>query len=125
MSAVTSISRSAELMGRAERLFPGGVNSPVRAFRAVGGTPRVIERASGARMWDVDGNEVIDYIGSWGPMILGHTHPEVLAAVTNAASMGFSFGTPTAREVELVEEVLDRVDPVESLRRSAAGPRRR
>ena len=116
MSAVTSISRSAELMGRAERLFPGGVNSPVRAFRAVGGTPRVIERASGARMWDVDGNELIDYIGSWGPMILGHGHPAVTAAVMEAASRGTSFGAPNPGEVSLAEEIVAAMPSIERLR---------
>ena len=116
MSAVAATSRSAELMARAERLFPGGVNSPVRAFRAVGGTPRVIERASGARMWDVDGNELIDYIGSWGPMILGHAHPAVIAAVMEAAEHGTSFGAPNPGEVALAEEIVAAMPSIEQLR---------
>ena len=88
MSVALLTTRSVELMARADRLFPGGVSSPVRAFRAVGGVPRVIERAAGARLWDVDGNELIDYLGSWGPMILGHANPAVVEAVTDAARRG-------------------------------------
>jgi glutamate-1-semialdehyde 2,1-aminomutase len=103
-------------MARAESLFPGGVNSPVRAFRGVGGTPRVIDRASGARLWDVDGNELIDYIGSWGPMILGHAHPAVIAAVTEAAARGTSFGAPNAGEVALAEEIVAAIPSIERLR---------
>jgi glutamate-1-semialdehyde 2,1-aminomutase len=116
MSVVASTSRSAELMARAEELFPGGVNSPVRAFRAVGGIPRVIERASGAHLWDVDGNRLIDYIGSWGPMILGHAHPAVIAAVTEAASRGTSFGAPNAGEIALAEEIVAAMPSIEQLR---------
>jgi len=116
MSVVASTSRSGELMARAERLFPGGVNSPVRAFRAVGGMPRVIERAFGARLWDVDGNELIDYIGSWGPMILGHAHPAVIAAVTEAAARGTSFGAPNPGEVALAEEIVAAMPSIEQLR---------
>ena len=116
MSVVASTSRSAELMGRAERLFPGGVNSPVRAFRAVGGIPRVIERASGAHLWDVDGNQLIDYIGSWGPMILGHAHPAIVAAVIEAASRGTSFGAPNLGEVALAEEIVAAMPSIEQLR---------
>ena len=116
MSVVASTSRSAELMARAERLFPGGVNSPVRAFRAVGGIPRVIERASGAHLWDVDGNQLIDYIGSWGPMILGHAHPSVIAAVTAAAARGTSFGAPSPGEVALAEEMVAAMPSIEQLR---------
>jgi glutamate-1-semialdehyde 2,1-aminomutase len=116
MSVVASTSRSAELMARAELLFPGGVNSPVRAFRAVGGVPRVIERASGARLWDVDGNELIDYIGSWGPMILGHAHPAVLAALMEAAARGTSFGAPNPGEVALAEEIVAAMPSIEQLR---------
>ena len=116
MSMVASTSRSAELMARAERLLPGGVNSPVRAFGAVGGVPRVIERASGAYLWDVDGNQLIDYIGSWGPMILGHAHPAVTAAVTEAASRGTSFGAPNPGEVALAEEIVAAMPSIEQLR---------
>ncbi|MEO8638536.1 MAG: glutamate-1-semialdehyde 2,1-aminomutase [Chloroflexota bacterium] len=116
MSVVASTAHSVEWMARAELLFPGGVNSPVRAFRAVGGVPRVIERASGARLWDVDGNELIDYIGSWGPMILGHAHPAVIAAVTEAAARGTSFGAPNPDEVELAEEIVGAMPSIEQLR---------
>jgi glutamate-1-semialdehyde 2,1-aminomutase len=116
MSTLAATLRSAELLARAVRLYPGGVNSPVRAFRAVGGTPRVIERASGAHVWDVDGNELIDYIGSWGPMILGHAHPAVTAAVVEAASRGTSFGAPNPGEVALAEEIVAAVPSIERLR---------
>ncbi len=100
---------------RAQRAIPGGVNSPVRAFRAVGGTPRFIASAHGAYLTDVDGNELVDLIGSWGPMILGHAHPQVLDAVTRAASLGTSYGAPTLAEVELAELIADRT-PVEQVR---------
>jgi glutamate-1-semialdehyde 2,1-aminomutase len=103
-------------MARAVRLFPGGVNSPVRAFRAVGGVPRVIERASGAHLWDVDGNRLIDYIGSWGPMILGHAHPAVIRAVTEAAARGTSFGAPNPGEVALAEEIVAAMPSIRQLR---------
>ncbi|HMN56058.1 MAG TPA: aminotransferase class III-fold pyridoxal phosphate-dependent enzyme, partial [Ottowia sp.] len=94
------------LMERARRVIPGGVNSPVRAFRAVGGTPRFVQRAQGPYFWDANGTRYIDYIGSWGPMILGHGHPAVLEAVQKAATEGFSFGAPTEREIELAEAIL-------------------
>jgi glutamate-1-semialdehyde 2,1-aminomutase len=108
-------------MARAERLFPGGVNSPVRAFRAVGGTPRVIARALGARVWDVDGNELIDYIGSWGPMILGHAHPAVVAAIREAAGLGTSYGAPNPHEVELGELITAAMPSIERLRFVSSG----
>ncbi len=104
------------LMARARAVIPGGVNSPVRAFRAVGGTPRFIASASGPWLTDVDGRRYVDLIGSWGPMILGHAHPAVLAAVTQAAARGFSFGTPSENEVALAEEIVARVEPVEQVR---------
>ncbi len=104
------------LMARARAVIPGGVNSPVRAFRAVGGTPRFIASASGPWLTDVDGRRYVDLIGSWGPMILGHAHPAVLAAVTRAAARGFSFGTPSENEVALAEEIVARVGPVEQVR---------
>jgi glutamate-1-semialdehyde 2,1-aminomutase len=116
-----STDRSAELMRRAARLFPGGVNSPVRAFKAVGGTPRVIARAEGARMWDVDGREYIDYIGSWGPMIVGHAHPEVVAAVKAAADRGTSYGAPSPLEVALGEEIVAAMPSIERLRFVSSG----
>lgn len=113
--------RSAELMARAERLFPGGVSSPVRAFGAVGGTPRVIERAAGARAWDVDGNELLDFVGSWGPMILGHAHPAVVEAIGRAAEAGTSFGAPNRHEVELGELIAEAMPHVERLRFVSSG----
>ncbi len=118
---VISTTRSDQLMARAERLFPGGVNSPVRAFRSVGGTPRVIERAAGAWVWDVDGNELIDFVGSWGPMILGHAHPTVIAAVTDAAQRGTSYGAPNPHEVELGELITDAMPSIERLRFVSSG----
>src|SRR5574343_1288180 len=101
------------LFERAKALIPGGVNSPVRAFKAVGGTPRFVQRAQGAHFWDANGQKYIDYIGSWGPMILGHGHPAVLEAVQKAALDGFSFGAPTERENELAEEILKHVPSME------------
>ena len=109
------------LFERAKALIPGGVNSPVRAFRAVGGTPRFITRAQGAYMWDANGQRFIDYIGSWGPMILGHGHPAVLEAVQKAALEGFSFGAPTEREVELAEEIIRHVPSMEMIRLVSSG----
>ncbi len=106
---------------RAQRVIPGGVNSPVRAFRAVGGTPRFIARAAGAYLWDVEGKRYIDYIGSWGPMILGHGHPAVLEAVREAASRGLSFGAPTEAEVDLAEAILAQVPSVEQIRLVSSG----
>jgi glutamate-1-semialdehyde 2,1-aminomutase len=113
--------RSEELMRRAEELFPGGVSSPVRAFGAVGGTPRVIERAYGSRLWDVDGNELIDYVGSWGPAILGHAHPSVVAAIVAAAERGTSYGAPTSGEVELAELIVAAMPSIERLRFVSSG----
>ena len=96
-----STDRNATLFERARKIIPGGVNSPVRAFRAVGGTPRFVQRAQGAYFWDANGSRYIDYIGSWGPMILGHGHPAVVDAVQRAVQEGFSYGAPTEREIEL------------------------
>lgn len=110
-----------QLFERARKVIPGGVNSPVRAFRAVGGTPRFIARAQGPYMWDAEGKRFIDYIGSWGPMILGHGHPAVLSAVQQAATEGFSFGAPTEREVELAEEILSLVPSCEQIRLVSSG----
>ena len=109
------------LFERARKVIPGGVNSPVRAFRAVGGTPRFVKRAEGAYFWDANGKKHIDYIGSWGPMILGHGHPAVLEAVQKAALDGFSFGAPTEREVELVEALLKLVPSMEMVRLVSSG----
>jgi glutamate-1-semialdehyde 2,1-aminomutase len=112
---------SAELFARAQRVIPGGVNSPVRAFRAVGGTPRFMVSGAGAYLTDADGRSYVDLVSSWGPMILGHAHPAVVAAVQSAASSGLSFGTPTMGEVELAEEIIARVNgggsgPLEQVR---------
>ena len=109
------------LFERARQVIPGGVNSPVRAFRAVGGTPRFVKRAEGAYFWDANGKKYIDYIGSWGPMILGHGHPAVLEAVQKAALDGFSFGAPTEREVELVEALLQLVPSMDMVRLVSSG----
>ena len=109
------------LFERAQRVIPGGVNSPVRAFRAVGGTPRFITRGDGAYIVDAEGKRYIDYIGSWGPMILGHGHPAVLDAVISAAREGFSFGAPTEREIELAEEILKLVPSMEQVRLVSSG----
>ena len=113
--------RSERLFARAQRVIPGGVNSPVRAFRAVGGTPRFIARADGAYLWDADGRRYIDYVGSWGPMILGHGHPAVLEAVAQAARDGLSFGAPTEREIELAEEIVKLVPGLEQVRLVSSG----
>ncbi len=110
-----------QLFERAQRVIPGGVNSPVRAFRAVGGTPRFIQRAQGAYLWDAQGERYIDYIGSWGPMILGHGHPEVLDAIQRAASEGLSFGAPTEREIELAEAILAHVPSMDMVRLVSSG----
>jgi glutamate-1-semialdehyde 2,1-aminomutase len=107
---------SAALFARASVVLPGGVNSPVRAFRAVGGTPRFTRSAQGPYLHDADGRRYVDLICSWGPMILGHAHPDVLAAVTTAAASGFSFGTPNEGEVALAEELVARVEPLEQVR---------
>jgi glutamate-1-semialdehyde 2,1-aminomutase len=109
------------LFERAKRSIPGGVNSPVRAFKAVGGMPRFVQRAQGAYFWDANGKQHIDYIGSWGPMILGHGHPAVLEAVQKAAMDGFSFGAPTEREVELAEEIIKLVPSIEMVRLVSSG----
>ncbi|MBO9514871.1 MAG: glutamate-1-semialdehyde 2,1-aminomutase [Variovorax sp.] len=109
------------LFERARAVIPGGVNSPVRAFRAVGGTPRFVKRAQGAYFWDATGQRYIDYIGSWGPMILGHGHPAVVEAVQRAVTEGFSFGAPTEREIELAEAILALVPSMEMVRLVSSG----
>jgi len=115
------MTQSEALYERAQKTIPGGVNSPVRAFRSVGGTPRFIERAQGAWMTDVDGNAYIDYIGSWGPMLLGHGHPDVVAAVQKQAEAGISFGAPTRAEIEMAECIRERVPSMEKLRLNSSG----
>src|SRR5437762_9644863 len=114
-------SRSHELFTRALELMPGGVNSPVRAFRGVGGTPRFIKSASGATMTDVDGRTYIDYVGSWGPMILGHADPEIIGALTAALANGTSFGAPNELEIELAEEIVEAVPSIEIVRMVNSG----
>ena len=96
-------SKSEALFTEAQKYIPGGVNSPVRSFRSVGGTPPFIARGQSARVWDVDGNEYIDYLGSWGPLVLGHSHPAVVEAIKKSAESGTSFGAPVEQEVELAK----------------------
>ena len=110
-----------QLFSRARAVIPGGVNSPVRAFKAVGGTPRFVKRAQGAYFWDANDTRFIDYIGSWGPMILGHGHPAVVEAVQKAVMEGFSFGAPTEREIELAEEILQLVPSMDMVRLVSSG----
>jgi glutamate-1-semialdehyde 2,1-aminomutase len=112
---------SEKLFARANELFPGGVNSPVRAFRGVGGTPRFIARGHGSRMWDVDGNQYVDYVGSWGPLILGHCHSAVMQAVQDALREGASFGAPSPREIRLGELVRERMPWIEKMRFVSSG----
>ena len=118
---IENFSKSATLFEQAERLIPGGVNSPVRAFRSVDMQPPFIQRAEGARLYDVDGNEYIDYVGSWGPMILGHAHPKVIGAVQAAAASGCSFGAPTALEVELARRLVDAFPAMDMVRMVNSG----
>ena len=112
---------SAELFARALSLFPGGVNSPVRAWGAVGGTPRFVARGSGPRLWDVDGNEYVDFVASWGAILLGHAHPSIDAAIRAAAAAGTSFGAPTPGEVALGERIRKAMPSVERLRFTSSG----
>ncbi len=109
-------SRSEELFRRAQELIPGGVNSPVRAFRSVGANPPFIARGEGSHIFDVDGNEYLDYVGSWGPLLLGHRHPAILAALEKALTVGTSFGAPTEQEVELAAAICDAVPSIEMVR---------
>ncbi|MGN7468413.1 glutamate-1-semialdehyde 2,1-aminomutase [Brevibacillus sp. SAFN-007a] len=113
--------KSALLFAEAQHYIPGGVNSPVRAFKSVGGDPVYIAKGEGSRIFDVDGNSYIDYIGSWGPLILGHAHPRVLAAITEAAALGTSFGAPTERETEMAKLVCELVPSVEVVRMVNSG----
>ncbi len=112
---------SSQLFARANQVIPGGVNSPVRAFRGVGGTPLFIKSARGCFLTDADGREYIDYVGSWGPMILGHAHPEIIAAIQEAATRGTSYGAPTELEIELTEEVIAAFPSIEKLRLTSSG----
>src|SRR5204863_1646570 len=119
--AKLATTRSEDLFNRAQELIPGGVNSPVRAFRAVGRAPLFIREASGANVIDADGNSYIDYVGSWGPMILGHAHPVVIEAVRAAASRGTSYGAPTELEVELAAEINSAFPSIERVRLTSSG----
>jgi glutamate-1-semialdehyde 2,1-aminomutase len=115
------MSRNTHLFDRACQTIPGGVNSPVRAFRSVGGAPRFIKRAQGPYMWDADDTRYIDYVGSWGPAILGHAHPEVIRAVQEAAKDGLSFGAPTEAEIEIAEAIAARMPSIEKVRLVSSG----
>jgi len=118
---MTTISKNDQLFERAQKTTPGGVNSPVRAFRSVGGTPRFITRAEGPYFWDADGKRYTDYIGSWGPAIVGHAHPVVVKAVQEAAARGLSFGAPTEAEIEMAEEICRLVPSLEQVRLVSSG----
>jgi glutamate-1-semialdehyde 2,1-aminomutase len=115
------MTQSEELFARAQRVIPGGVNSPVRAFKAVGGTPLFIRKAEGARLWDADGKGYIDYVGSWGPLILGHAHPAVIDAITQAAGRGTSYGAPCAAEIDLADRVVRLVPSIQKVRFVSSG----
>jgi glutamate-1-semialdehyde 2,1-aminomutase len=116
-----AMDRSARLMERAVRRLPGGVNSPVRAFRSVGGDPLFMQRGEGSRIFDVDGNSYVDYVMSYGPLVLGHAHPEVVGAIERAARKGTTFGAPTELEVELAELVCEAVPSVDVVRMTNSG----
>lgn len=115
------VSRSRLLFTEAQRYIPGGVNSPVRAFQAVGGDPLFIERGIGARIWDADGNEYLDYVGSWGPLITGHAHPEVVSAIQEAAGRGTTYGAPTAAETELARAIVEAYAGIDLVRFVSSG----
>ena len=115
------MNRNEELFARAQRTIPAGVNSPVRAFRSVGGTPRFIARGDGAYLWDADGKRYVDYVGSWGPAVLGHAHPAVVSAVRDAATRGLSFGAPTEMEVEMAETLCRLLPSLELVRLVSSG----
>jgi len=115
------MNRNDELFARAQRTIPAGVNSPVRAFRSVGGTPRFFARGAGAHVWDADGKRYIDYVGSWGPAVVGHAHPAVVRAVQDAATRGLSFGAPTEVEIEMAETLVRRLPSMELVRLVSSG----
>jgi glutamate-1-semialdehyde 2,1-aminomutase len=115
------MSRNLELFERGKKTIPGGVNSPVRAFGSVGGTPRFVKKALGAHFWDADDKQYIDYIGSWGPAIVGHAHPTVIKAVQDVAVDGLSFGAPTEAEIEIAEEICKLLPSVEQVRLVSSG----
>ena len=112
---------SSKLFNKAQQIIPGGVNSPVRAFKAVGGVPPFIKRANGAYIWDMDENKYIDFVASWGPMILGHSHPNVIRAIQNTAVHGISYGAPTEKELQLAEKINERVPGCEMVRLTNSG----
>src|ERR1700722_11909505 len=116
-----SRAQSEKLFAEALKYMPGGVNSPVRAFRAVGGAPFFVAKAKGAHIWDVDGNELIDYVGTWGPAILGHAHPKIISAVKAAADFGTSFGIPNPLEVRMARMICERVPSVQKVRMTNSG----
>jgi len=120
-TTIKPTSRNQQLFERSQKLIPGGVNSPVRAFKSVGGTPIFFKRGQGAWLWDEDDKSYIDYIGSWGPMVLGHAHPEVIAAVREVAGNSLSFGAPTARELEMAETITTLVPSMEQVRLVSSG----
>jgi glutamate-1-semialdehyde 2,1-aminomutase len=120
-TTIKPTSRNQQLFERSQKLIPGGVNSPVRAFKSVGGTPIFFKRGQGAWLWDEDDKSYIDYIGSWGPMVLGHAHPEVIAAVREVAGNSLSFGAPTARELEMAETIAKLVPSMEQVRLVSSG----
>ena len=113
--------KSQQLIERASRSIPGGVNSPVRAFKGVGGTPLFFERGEGVYLTDADGNRYIDYVGSWGPMLLGHGHPDIVRAVQEQAAKALGFGAPTELEIELAEQVISMVPGIEQVRMVSSG----
>src|SRR4051794_6027461 len=113
--------KSEELFSEALKYIPGGVNSPVRAFRAVGGQPFFVNKAKGAHVWDVDGNDYVDYVGTWGPAILGHAHPKIIKAVQEAAEYGTSFGIPNPHEVRMAKLICSHVPSIEKVRRCNSG----
>src|SRR2546426_8290756 len=115
------MTRNDQLFERAQRTIPGGVNSPVRAFRSVGGTPRFFARGEGPYLWDADDKRYIDYVGSWGPAILGHAHPAVVRAVQDAAAHGLSFGAPTENEIEMAEMLCRLVPSMAMVRLVSSG----
>ena len=116
MTDILNYTKSEEIFSAAQQLMPGGVSSPVRAFKSVGGQPIVFDRVKGPFAWDIDGNRYIDYIGSWGPAICGHAHPEVTTALQEALEKGTSFGAPCVLENQLAEMVIDAVPSVEMVR---------
>ena len=121
MNQKSSGTTNESLFARAQQTTPGGVNSPVRAFRSVGGTPRFITKALGPYFWDAEDRRYIDYIGSWGPAIVGHAHPKVVQAVQEAAARGLSFGAPTEGEIEMAEEICKLVPSIEQVRLVSSG----